>query len=102
MDANALLNVQRGIAGDNQTTLSTIDVLSSLKSIDYFQKQPDGADTSLATQLARNELKYLESAMEAVTDNPLLRMKFGDGLQGSMAVAGLLKQRNAETLYNDI
>ena len=100
INANQLLGIQSAVVGDVNKTLSTMDVLSSLKAMDYFQKGGDIDPT--IKRIADNELAYLKASMVAISSNPVLQTKFGNGLEGSMAVAGLLKQRNAQRQYEEI
>ena len=93
MDANTLLNIQNSVAGDVTKTLSTVDILASLKALDYEHK-----DEGIAT-IARSEKAYLTQAINAINSNAMLSLKFGNGLEGAMAVAGLLKQRNSQRIY---
>jgi len=99
MDANTLMNVQNAVGGDVSKTLTTVDVLASLKAMNDFA---EGDDRLTIKAIADNELSYLKSAMKAINDNQLLSLKFGNGLEGAMTVAGLLKQRNAERTYTKV
>ena len=93
MNANTLLNIQNSVAGDVTKTLSTVDILASLKALDYEHK-----DSGIA-EIARSEKAYLTQAISAINSNAMLSLKFGNGLEGAMAVAGLLKQRNSQRIY---
>ena len=93
VDANTLLNLQNSVAGDVTRTLSTVDILASLKALDHDYKNP------IVAEIAKNEKAYLTQAMNAINNNAMLSLKFGNGLEGAMAVAGLLKQRNSQRIY---
>ena len=93
VDANTLLNLQSSVAGDVTRTLSTVDILASLKALDCDHK-----DEAIA-EIGKNEKAYLSQAMAAINNNAMLSLKFGNGLEGAMAVAGLLKQRNSQRIY---
>ena len=93
VDANTLLNLQNSVAGDVTRTLSTVDILASLKALDHDYKN------GVVAEIARNEKAYLTQAMDAINNNAMLSLKFGNGLEGAMAVAGLLKQRNSQRIY---
>ena len=95
VDANTLLNLQNSVAGDVTRTLSTVDILASLKALDHDYQNPT------VKAIADNEKAYLTQAMNAINNNAMLSLKFGNGLEGAMAVAGLLKQRNAERIYQE-
>ena len=101
MKADQLLGIQSAVVGDVNKTLSTMDVLSSLKAMDYFQKENNNVNSTIKA-IADNELAYLNASMTAISTNPVLQTKFGNGLEGAMAVAGLLKQRNAQRQYEKI
>ena len=64
-----------------------------MKALDHDYQNP------IVAEIARNEKSYLTQAMNAINNNPMLSLKFGNGLEGSMAVAGLLKQRNSQRIY---
>ena len=93
VDANTLLNLQSSVAGDVTRTLSTVDILASLKALDHTYTN------DVVGEIARNEKAYLTQAMNAINNNAMLSLKFGNGLEGAMAVAGLLKQRNSQRIY---
>ena len=101
MNADELLRIQQNIGGDVTKTLSTIDVLSSLKAINYFANPEFKGDPTVKA-IAENELSYLRKAMEAIKESPALSMKFGNGFEGALGVASLLKQKVGENYYNKI
>ena len=101
MNADELLKIQQNIGGDVTKTLSTIDVLSSLKAINYFAN-PEFKGDATVKAIAENELSYLRKAMEAISESPALSMKFGNGFEGALGVASLLKQKVGENYYNKI
>jgi hypothetical protein len=88
------------ITNDTTPTMSTIDILSSLKLINHFESR-SGDDTA-SQKIANEELKYLRAGMGALQSNPSLTSRFGSGWQGAMAVAGLLKQKQSERVYDKI
>ena len=97
IDANMIMSLQNTIAGDNTKPLSTIDTLASLKALNFFAKG-EGIDETVGA-IAKNEIAYLTASMKAINDNPLLSMKFGNGLDGAMNLSQLLKQRNGQRIY---
>ena len=101
MNADELLKIQQNIGGDVTKTLSTIDVLSSLKAINYFA-DPEFKGDETVKQIAQNELSYLRTAMKAISESPALSLKFGNGFEGALGVASLLKQKVGENYYNKI
>ena len=83
--------------------MTTIDILASLKSINHFQdilntKKATGKELTGAEKIAGHELKYLNMGAQAVGENGIWRERFGGGLQGAMAMAELLKQRESERI----
>ena len=91
------------ITNDTTPSMSTIDILSSLKLIEHWEgrtKAANPADPS--AKIAKEELKYLSAAMQAMGNNPALTNRFGSGFQGAMAISSLLKQKQAERVYNKI
>ena len=90
------------ITNDTTPSMSTIDILSSLKLIDHWEGKIKAKDTGASTQVAKEELKYLNAAMKAMSTNPALTNRFGSGFQGAMAISSLLKQKQAERVYDRI
>ena len=87
------------ITNDTAPSMSTIDILSSLKLIKHWE---DDTSTTASSKIAKEELKYLNAAMNAMDKTPALTNRFGSGFQGAMAISSLLKQRQAERVYNKI
>jgi len=87
---------------DNNTTpgQSTIDILSSLKLISYFEDSKN-ASTAAGT-VAQEEIKWLKAGMSALKDNPALTNRFGSGFEGAVAISNLLKQKSSECVYDSI
>ena len=100
IDANTILNLQNTVAGDNTKPLSTIDTLASLKALNFFAKGGDDIDPTIGA-IAQNEIAYLKAGMEAINRNPMLSLRFGNDLNASMTIAALLKQRNAQRIYEN-
>lgn len=96
MNSDDIKKVQQSMMGDSQSTLTTIDILSSLKAIDHFEGKTD----TVASKIAQQELAYLKAGMDAVSENPLLALKVGAGFQGALNVAQLIKERKTEAQYN--
>lgn len=99
LNANDLLTLQNQVGGDLNKPLSTIDVLSSLKALNYFQ-QSSGINPTIKA-IADNETEYLKASMSAINSSPLLRMKFGNDFNACMAITNLLKQENARKMYEN-
>jgi len=90
------------IAGENDPNMTTIDILSSLKLINHFENQIKNNDDNASTLIAQEELKYLNAGMKALKNNPALSSRFGSGFQGAMSIAGLLKTKQSERVYDSI
>jgi hypothetical protein len=90
------------IAGENDPNMTTIDILSSLKLISHFETQINDNKDAATSLIAKEELKYLTAGMNALKSNPSLSTRFGSGFQGAMSIAGLLKTKQSERVYNSI
>ena len=91
------------ITNDTTPSMSTIDILSSLKLIEFWEGKTKGVNpVDPSAKIAKEELKYLSAAMQAMGNNPALTNRFGSGFQGAMAISSLLKQKQAERVYNKI
>ena len=100
MSNDKMKQIERAVANDTAPSLSSVDVLSSLKLFGTLRKQL--SDTDISTAIIAEELKYLDAGMIAVSKNPILSHKFGGGFSGCMAVAELLKERNSQRIYNKV
>ena len=100
IDANTILSLQNTIAGDNTKPLSTIDTRASLKALNFFAKGGAEIDPTIGA-IAKNEISYLQAGMKAINENPMLSLRFGNDLNASMTIASLLKQRNAQRIYEN-
>lgn len=85
-------------ANDTTPGMSTIDILSSIKLLSNIQATAENGANPLS-HVAREETKYLVAAMDALKKNKVLSDKFGSGFQGSMTLAGLLKQHHAKQVF---
>ena len=95
-----LKNLERHIANDVTPSRSTTDILANLKLLHDTTRL--AADPSPLGQIAKEEIKYLTAAMKAVTENKVLRDRFGSGLQGAMDVSSLLKDRFNTKVFESI
>ena len=103
MSNDKMKQIERAVANDTAPSLSSVDVLSSLKLFGTLRKQLSDTDISSAEKaIIAEELKYLDAGMIAVSKNPILSHKFGGGFSGCMAVAELLKERNSQRIYNKV
>ena len=93
--------IEHLVTNDVHPSMTTIDILASLKSINHFEKEFKGKsvdDLTGSELLAKNELKYLTMGSKAVGKDGLWKDRFGGGLQGAMAMAELLKARESERI----
>ena len=95
-----LKNLERHIANDVTPSRSTTDILANLKLLNDTTTLA-GQNTPLGL-IAAEEIKYLTAAMKAVTENKVLRDRFGSGLQGAMDVSSLLKDRFNTKVFESI
>ena len=95
--------LEDSFTGDVTPTMSTIDILSSLKLLNQTKEliNSGGEDDPLA-KIAGEEIKYLDAAMHALTKNPLFKDKFGSGFNGAMQLSGLLKAHHSKMVYDKI
>lgn len=75
-------------------TETSSSVLESLALIDKLQKTK--FESSSLGFIAKNELRYLQLGAEAVTNDPTLRMIYGDDFDGIQRLAKALKARDEE------
>jgi hypothetical protein len=98
------------ISNETDPNLSTIDVLASLKAISFFEtkiatEEREGT-LQASSKIAKAELKWLNLAMDQLSQNPALSNRFGNTMSGAMALSGLLKAHHSkqvtEKIFNDI
>lgn len=90
-------NMQRTLVNDVTPSRTTTDILSNLKLIG--QARTIATENSALGMIAKEELKYLDAAMHAISKNPVLSQKFGSGLQGALDVSALIKDRYNTKVY---
>lgn len=94
--------LEDSFAGDVTPTMSTIDILSSLKLLNQTKELIGNDEDAPLAKIASEEIKYLDAAMKALTDNPLFQDKFGSGFNGAMQLSGLLKAHHSKMVYDHI
>ena len=79
--------IEQLVTNDLNPTLSTIDILSSLKLINHFSKEIKDAGDNLTPELklAQEELKYLQLGASAVQSSAASSQRIGTGLSGAMS-----------------
>lgn len=97
-----LKSLQRNIANDTTPSRTTTDILSNLKLIGQVGEMAGSGNKESLKKIASEEMKYLNAAMHAVSQNPILSEKFGSGLQGALDVASLLKDRYTTKVYEEM
>ena len=75
-------------------TLSTLKLLAQTKAIAQ-------GDDNIA-MIAREEIKYLEAAMKAISTNSGLQSKFGSGFEGVQELANIIKQRQSQRVFESV
>ena len=94
------------ISNETDPNISTIDVLASLKAISFFEQkikdETAKGDLSASAKIAKAELKWLNLAMDQLSQNPALSSRFGNTMSGAMALSGLLKAHHSKLVAEDI
>ena len=97
--------IEQVVVNDQNPSMTTIDILASLKSINHFQSIIDdkkGNGLTGAEKIAQHELKYLSMGADAIGSDGIWRERFGGGLQGAMAMSELLKARESERVTKQL
>ena len=82
--------------------LSTVDSLSTLKLLSHFDDNAPANVKQAQAKVTSNELAYLRAGMLGVQNIKQLGDKLGRDLQGSMALANLLRNRQADRVSNSL
>ena len=90
--------LERHIANDVTPSRTTTDILANLKLLSETQAL-SLRDTALG-DIAKEEIKYLDTAMTAIKESQILRDRFGTGLQAAMDVSVLLKDRFNKRVFD--
>ena len=93
-----LKQLERHIANDVTPSRTTTDILANLKLLSETQAL-SLRDTALG-DIAKEEIKYLDTAMRAIKESQILRDRFGTGLQAAMDVSVLLKDRFNKRIFD--
>ena len=92
-----LLNINAG-----GQALSTVDSLSTLKLLSHFDDNAPANIKAAQAKVTNNELAYLRAGMLGVQNIKQLGDRLGRDLQGSMALANLLRNRQADRVSNTL
>ena len=82
--------------------LSTVDSLSTLKLLSHFDDNAPANIKAAHAKVTNNELAYLREGMLGVNSIKQLGDRLGRDLQGSMALANLLWNRQAGCVSNTL
>jgi hypothetical protein len=82
--------------------LSTVDSLSTLKLLSHFDDNAPANVKAAQAKVTSNELAYLRAGMLGVQNIKQLGDKLGRDLNGSMALANLLRNRQADRVSNTL
>ena len=98
--ASQQINQQLSNINAGGAALSTIDSLSKLKLLFYFDDNAPENIKAAQAKVTNNELAYLRAGMLGVNSIKQLGDRLGRDLQGSMALANLLRNRQADRVSN--
>ena len=95
-----LKQLERHIANDVTPSRTTTDILANLKLLSETKTLSE-KDTAIG-EIAKEEIKYLNAAMEAIKSNQIFRDRFGTGLQAAMDVSVLIKDRFNKKIFDAV
>ena len=100
--ASNQINAQLSNTNAGGQALSTVDSLSTLKLLSHFDDSSPANVKAAQAKVTSNELAYLRAGMLGVNNIKQLGDKLGRDLQGSMALANLLRNRQADRVSNTL
>jgi hypothetical protein len=100
--ASKQINAQLSNINAGGQALSTVDSLSTLKLLSHFNDSSPANVKAAQAKVTSNELAYLRAGMLGVQNIKQLGDKLGRDLNGSMALASLLKNRQADRVSNTL
>jgi hypothetical protein len=100
--ASKQINAQLSNINAGGQALSTVDSLSTLKLLSHFDDNAPPNVKAAQAKVTSNELAYLKAGMLGVQNIKQLGDKLGRDLQGSMALANLLRNRQADRVSNTL
>ena len=89
--ASKQINAQLSNINAGVQALSTVDSLSTLKLLSHFDCNAPANIKAAQAKVTNNELAYLRAGMLGVQNIKQLGDRLGRDLQGSMALANLLR-----------
>ena len=100
--ASKQINAQLSNINARGQALSTVDSLSTLKLLSHFDDNVPANIKAAQAKVTNNELAYLRAGMLGVQNIEQLGNRLGRDLQGSMALANLLRNRQADRVSNTL
>ena len=100
--ASKQINQQLSNINAGGQALSTVDSLSTLKLLSHFDDNAPANIKAAQAKVTNNELAYLRAGMLGVQNIEQLGDRLGRDLQGSMALANLLRNRQADRVSNTL
>ena len=100
--ASKQINAQLSNINAGGQALSTVDSLSTLKLLSHFDSNAPANIKAAQAKVTNNELAYLRAGMLGVQSVKQLGDRLGRDLQGSMALANLLRNRQADRVSNTL
>ena len=100
--ASKQINQQLSNINAGGQALSTVDSLSTLKLLSHFDDNAPANIKAAQAKVTNNELAYLRAGMLGVQNIKRLGDRLGRDLQGSMALANLLRNRQADRVSNTL
>ena len=100
--ASKQINAQLSNINAGGQALSTVDSLSTLKLLSHFDSSASAKVKTAQAKVTSNELSYLRADMLGVNTVKQLGDKLGTDLNGAMALASLLRNRQADRVSNTL
>jgi hypothetical protein len=100
--ASKQINAQLSNINAGGQALSTVDSLSTLKLLSHFDSNAPANVKAAQAKVTSNELAFLRAGMLGVQNIKQLGDRLGRDLQGSMALANLLRNRQADRVSNTL
>jgi hypothetical protein len=96
------INAQLSNLNAGGQALSTVDSLSTLKLLSHFDDNAPANVKAAQAKVTNNELAYLRAGMLGVQSMKQLGDRLGRDLNGSMALANLLQNCQADRVSNTL
>ena len=100
--ASKQINQQLSNINAGGAALSIVDSLSTLKLLSHFDDNAPANIKAAQAKVTNNELAYLRAGMLGVNSIKQLGDRLGWDIQGSMALANLLRNRQADRVSNTL